>query len=85
MWLDGFEEFLSEVKTKWKGVIFLTGDTNIDLPDEPEESNKQNQNILRSFNLQQQVTMATRKGYSLTEIICSNIPDKLVRTNVLNQ
>ena len=31
LWLENFETLLSEVKTKWDGVIIITGDINIDL------------------------------------------------------
>ena len=38
--LDNFETFLSEVTTKWDGVIIITGDINIDFIG--EEKNLQN-------------------------------------------
>ena len=31
LWLENFETLLSEVKTKWDGIIIITGDINIDL------------------------------------------------------
>ena len=31
LWLENFETLLSEVKTKWDGVIIIAGDINIDL------------------------------------------------------
>ena len=31
MWLETFETLLSEVTTKWDGVIIITGDINTDL------------------------------------------------------
>ena len=72
LWLDSSDSLLSEVTTKGNGVIFLTGDTSIDLTGEQKESTKRYKNILYVFNLQQQVTMSTRKGDSLIDHICSN-------------
>ena len=31
LWIENFETLLSEVTTKWDGVIIITGDINIDL------------------------------------------------------
>ena len=39
--------------------------------------------ILHTFNLQQDITVATRKNKSLIDQIFSNIPNKLVQTNVI--
>ena len=61
-WLENFETLLSEVTTKWDGVIIITGDINIDLIGEQKESTKRYKNILHSFNLHQHITKSTRKG-----------------------
>ena len=78
LWLENFETLLSEVTTKWDGVIIITGDINIDLIGEQKESTKRYQNTLHSFNLHQHITKPTRKGKSLIDHICSNIPKKLI-------
>ena len=57
LWLDSLESLLSEVTTKWSGVIFVTGNTNIDPID---LICKALQNILHSSDLQQHITMANR-------------------------
>ena len=50
LWLENFETLLSEVTTKWDGVIITTGDINVDLIGEQKESTKRYKNILHSFN-----------------------------------
>ena len=62
MWLEIFETLLSEVATKWDGVIIIRGDINIDLIGEQEESTKCYKNIPHSFNLHQHIIKPTRKG-----------------------
>ena len=76
MWLGNFETLLSEVTTKWDGVIIITGDINIDLIGEQRESTKRYKNILHSFNLHQHITRLTRKGKSLIDHICTNVPKR---------
>ena len=44
--LENFETLLSEVTTKWDGVIIITGDINIDLIEEQKESKKRYKNII---------------------------------------
>ena len=83
LWLENFETLLSEVTTKWDGVIIITGDINIDLIGEQKESTKRYQNTLHSFNLHQHMTKPTRKGKSLIDHICSNIPKKLIHSDVI--
>ena len=71
------------MKTKWDGVIIITGDINIDLAGEQKESTKRYQNILHSFNLRQHITKPTWKGKSLIDYICSNVPKKLIHNHVI--
>ena len=54
LWLENVELLLSEVTTKWDGVIIITGDMNIDLIREQKKFTKRYKNILHSFNLYQQ-------------------------------
>ena len=51
LWLENLETLLSEVTTRWDGVIIITGDINIDFIGEQKESTKRYKNILHSFNL----------------------------------
>ena len=83
MWLEKFETLLSEVTTKWDAVIIITGDINIDFIRKQKESTKCYKNILRSFNLHQHITKPTRKGKSLIDHICSNVPNKLMHNDVI--
>ena len=46
LWLENFETLLSEVTSKWDGVIIITGDINIDLIVEPKESTKRYKNVI---------------------------------------
>ena len=83
MWLENFDTLLSEVTTKRDGVNIITGDINIDLIGEQKESTKRYKNILHSFNPQQHITKPTRKGKSLIDHICSNVPNKLIHNDVI--
>ena len=49
LWLENFETLLSEVATKWDGIIIITGDINIDLIGEQKESTKRYKNIHSTF------------------------------------
>ena len=82
LWLGNFKTLLSEVTTKWDGVIIITRDINIDLIGEQKESTECYKNI-HSFKLHQHITKPTRKGKSLIDHICSNVPKKLIHSNVI--
>ena len=82
LWIENFETLLSEVTTKWDGVIIITGDINIDLIRKQKGSTKCYKNI-HSFNLHQHITKPTRKGKSLIDHICSNVPNKLIHNDVI--
>ena len=83
MWIKNFETLLSEVTTKWDGAIIITGDINIDLVRKPKKrSTKCYKNIL-SFNLHQHITKPTRRGKSLIDHTCSNVPNKLIHNDVI--
>ena len=83
LWLQNFETLLNKVTSKWDDVIIITGDINIDLIGEQKESTKPYKNIIHSFNLHQHITKPTRKGKSLIDHICSNVPKKLIHSNVI--
>ena len=82
LWIENFETLLSEVTTKWDGVIIITGDINIDLIRKQKGSTKCYKNI-HSFNLHQHITKPTRRGKSLIDHICSNVPNKLIHNDVI--
>ena len=82
LWIENFETLLSEVTTKWDGVIIITGDINIDLIRKQKEPTKCYKNI-HSFNLHQHITKPTRKGKSLIDHICSNVPNKLIHNDAI--
>jgi len=83
LWLDLFETPISEISTKWNGVIILTGDMNIDLLGQEKESTKRYKDILNSYNLYQHVTKPTRKGKTLIDHLITNIPNKVNHNDVL--
>ena len=83
LWLENFETLLSEVATKWDGIIIITGDINIDLIGKQKDSTKRYKNSFHSFNLHQHKTNPTRKGISLIDHICSNVPKKLIHNDVI--
>ena len=41
------------------------------------------QNILHSFKLHQYIAKLTRKGKSLIDHICNNIPNKLIQNDII--
>ena len=81
--LENFETLLSEVATKWDGVIIITGDINIGLIGDQKEATKRPKNIFYSFNLHQHITKATRKSKSLIDHICSNVPKNLINNDLI--
>ena len=83
LWLENFETLLSEVTTKRDVVIIITGDINIDLIEEQKESTKRYKNILHSFNLHQHITKLMRKSKSLIDYVCTNVPNKLIKNDVI--
>ena len=84
VWLEKFEYILSEVYTKWNGVIILAGDLNIDLLNGTKESQRRYKDILHSFSLRQHITSPTRKSKTLIDHVISNIPDRVIHHDVLN-
>ena len=83
LWLENFETLLSEVTAKWDGVIIITGGINIDLIGEQKESTKRYKSILHSFNLHRHIIKPMRKGKSLIDHICRNVPNKLIHNDVI--
>ena len=84
VWLEKFEHILSEVYTKWNGVIILAGDLNIDLLNGNKKSQRRCKDILHSFSLRQHITSPTRKSKILIDHVISTIPDRVIHHDVLN-
>ena len=84
VWLEKFEHILSEVYTKWNGVIILAGDLNIDLLDGSKESQRRYKDILHSLSLRQHITSPSRKLKTLIAHVISTIPDRVIHHDVCN-
>ena len=84
VWLEKFEHILSEVYTKWNGVIILAGDLNIDLLNGSKELQRRYKDILHSFSLRQHITSPTRKSKTLIDHVISTLPDRVIHHDVLN-
>ena len=82
-WLEKFEALMTNIYTSWNGIFILTGDFNIDLLNSYKESTKRYKYILLMCSLQQDVTKPTRKGKTLIDHICNNIPSKLIHGGVI--
>ena len=61
----------------------MTGSINTDLIGEQKEFVKCYKNIIHSFNLHQHITKPMRKGKSLIDHICSNVPNKLIHNYII--
>ena len=83
VWLEKFEHILSEVYTKWNGVIILAGDLNIDLLNGSKELQRRYKDILHSFSLRQHITSPTRKSKTLIDHVISIIRDRVIHHDVL--
>ena len=83
-WLEKFDELLSEVCTKWGGAILLAGDLNIDLLSDKNESTRRYKELLHNYSLHQHITQPTRKSKTLIDHVISNIPNKVIHTDVIN-
>ena len=81
--LEKFEALMTDINTFWNVTLILTGDFNIDLLKSFKESTKSYEDILHMFSLQQHATKPTRKGKTLINYICSNIPSKLINGDVI--
>ena len=82
-WLEHFDLLLSQIFLKWNGIIILTGDYNIDLLSERNESTQRYKEILQAYELHQHITKPTRKSKTLIDHITSNIQSSVVSKDVL--
>ena len=72
-WCEKLDNLLSQIYVKWDGIIILTGDFNIDLLNGDPTTKSKYLNILKAFELKQQISDPTRKGKTLIDHISSNI------------
>ena len=82
--LEKFEHILSEVYTKWNGVMILAGGLKIDVLNGSKESQRRYEDILHSFSLRQHITSPTRKSKTLIDHAISTTPDRVIHHDVLN-
>ena len=59
-WLDAFESLLAHLTVSWDGLLFFTGDTNIDMLKPSHKSTKQYRSILEALGCYQHFTKPTR-------------------------
>ena len=81
-WCEKFDSLMTQIYSKWNGIIVITGDFNIDVLSETQSRDLYS-NILRTFDISQHITKPTRKNQRLIDHISSNIPDKLVHQDVI--
>ena len=83
-WLEKFDRLMVEVYVKLNGMIIIAGDFNINLNSDSGESTQRYKQILHTFSLKQHINKPTRKNKTLIDHICSNIPTKVVHSDVLH-
>ena len=81
---EKFDRLIVEVYVKWNGMMIIAGDFNINLNNDSGESTQRYKQILHSFSLKQHINKPTRKNKTLIDHICSNIPTKVVHSDVLH-
>ena len=59
-WLDAFESLLAHLTVSWDGLLFFTGDTNIDMLKPSHKITKQYRSILEALGCYQHLTKPTR-------------------------
>ena len=83
-WLEKFDYLIAEVYAKWNGMIIIAGGFNINLNRDSGESTQLYKQILHSFSLKQYINKPTQKNKTLIDHIYSNIPTKVVHSDVLH-
>ena len=81
VWLEKFDKLISQIMSKWDGIVIITGDFNINLFEKTIVAEKF-RDILSSFDLSQHIDKPTRND-SLIDHVISNIPSKVIHQNVL--
>jgi exonuclease III len=82
LWLEKFDNLLSQVVPQHEGPIIITGDFNINLKKSTNVANAYVE-ILETYNLIQQVPKPTRHGTALIDHIITNQMSKLIHADVV--
>ena len=83
IWIEKLNTLLSIVNSTWNKTIIITGDTNIDYL-KPSVALKRYKEIIEIHNLNQHITIPTRKGTKIIDHIITNLQEnKLITTNIL--
>ena len=82
-WIEKLDMLLSVVNSFWNKTIIITGDANIDYF-KPSVALKRYKEVIETYNLEQHITIRTRKGAKIIDHIITNLQEnKLITTNVL--
>ena len=84
--LDVFESLLAHFTVSWDGLLFLTGDTNIDMLKPSDKHTKQYRSILEALGCYQHVTKPTpitRTSKTLNDHIVTNNRSCITATDVI--
>jgi len=60
LWLEKFNQILSQIHIVWQGPIIIAGDFNINLLETQKQSTKLNRSVLSDFEFQQHIEKPTR-------------------------
>ena len=82
-WIEKLDFVLSIVKSTWNETFMITEDSNIDLL-ASTEIQKRYIEVLKTYDLDNHITKATRTGKKLVDHIISNIPaNKVLNSDML--
>ena len=83
VWIEKLDMLLSVVNSTWNKTIIITGDANIHYF-KPSVAFKRYKEVIETYNLEQHITIPTRKGAKITNHIITNLQEnKLIIANVL--
>ncbi|PFX12174.1 hypothetical protein AWC38_SpisGene23906, partial [Stylophora pistillata] len=85
-WLGAFESLLAHLTVSWDGLLFLTGDTNVDMLKPSDNIIKQYRSILEALGCYRHVTKPTRitrTSKTLIDHIVTNSRSCITATDVI--
>jgi exonuclease III len=85
-WLDRFESLLGQVSLDWDGLLYVTGDVNIDMLNSSHSMTKQYKSVLDVLGMHQHVTKPTRvtpTSRTLIDHIITNYPQCVAVTDII--
>ena len=85
-WLERIESLLGYLTMSWDGLLFVTGDVNIDKQKPSDNLTRNYQTLLEAFSLKQIVTKptrVTRTSKTLIDHIVVNFPQNITYTDVI--